>query len=60
MGDKIVDIVLKQGNYKEEKNPHTPSPPSIQSWGDGGGKALLTPLEVSKVSESTSRANCLN
>ena len=28
--------------------------------GDGGGKALFSPLEVSKVSESPSRAKCLN
>ena len=27
------DIVLKQGNFREQKNPHPSPVPSIQSWG---------------------------
>ena len=33
IGDKIVEIVLKQGNFREQKNVHPFPVPSIQSWG---------------------------
>ena len=73
--DIIVGTLYSNRVTTETIKESTPLPPLLHSRlgcllfsldsttlheGDGGGKALFSPLEVSKVSESPFRAKCLN